>query len=67
MLKVLSLFVVLVVAFGLVWVALAACVLVPLLGDSTTSALGTVLGLGVGALLMQWCLDYGQKKRWIKW
>ncbi|AIM40513.1 hypothetical protein [Escherichia phage J8-65] len=67
MLKVILLFLLLVIIWGALWVGLASLVLIPAVGESATSTLGTLLGMLVGWGLMQLSLSVGQNRGWIKW
>lgn len=67
MFKVILLFLLLVIIWGALWVGLASLVLIPTVGESATSTLGTLLGMLVGWGLMQLSLSVGQSRRWIKW
>lgn len=67
MFKVITLFLLLVVVWGLAWVALAVYVLVPAIGQSATGAVGTLTGMIVGFFLMQYSLHVGSVRRWIRW
>lgn len=67
MFKVILLFILGVVIWGALWLVLAVAVFNPLLGEQITSAIGALAGFAVGTLLIQWCMEYGYSKGWIKW
>lgn len=67
MFRVILVFLFLVILWGALWLTVAVFLLMPLFGEQITSAVGTLAGLAVGAWLMQWSMDYGYRKGWIKW
>lgn len=67
MFRVILLFLFLVIIWGALWMALAVFALIPAIGESATSSVGTLLGMLVGWGLMHVSLSIGQERRWIKW
>ncbi|QQM15407.1 hypothetical protein [Kosakonia virus Kc261] len=67
MFKVILLFLLLVIIWAAIWMGLAVFVLIPFMGESATSTLGTLAGLLVGWYLMHVSLETGSSRGWIRW